>query len=333
MPRVSILLPVRDEERLLPAALKSLARQTMQDWELIAVDDGSSDGTATILARAARKDARIRVLQRPPAGLVAALNHGLAVCRAELVARMDADDICDPRRLELQVAQLEHEPTTTLLACRVRHFPRSAIRGGFLAYEAWQNSLLTHAEIVRDFYVESPFAHPSVVFRRRAVEAVGGYRDMGWAEDYDLWLRLKLAGARFARRPETLLYWRDRADRLSRTGDHCTLAAFRACKVHFLCRDYLAGTDRVTLWGAGKEGKAWRLALAGQGIAVERWIEIDRNKIGQTIHGAPVVDLQQLTAGQGKILITVGAKGARQQIREFAAARGLHEGDDFLCVT
>lgn len=333
MPRVSILLPVRDEERLLPAALKSLARQTMQDWELIAVDDGSSDGTAAILARAARDDARIRVIQRPAAGLVAALNHGLAACRADLVARMDADDICHPRRLELQVAHLESQPDITLGACCVRHIPRPAIRGGLLAYETWQNSLLTHAEIIRDFYVESPFAHPSVVFRRQAVEVVGGYRDMGWAEDYDLWLRLKLAGARFARRPETLLYWRDRPERLSRTAAHCTLAAFRRCKVHFLCRDYLAGVDAVTLWGAGREGKAWRLALADQGIAVKRWIEIDRNKIGQIIHGAPVVGLQQLAAGQGKILIAVGTKGARQQIREFAAARGLDEGIDFLCVT
>ncbi|HYS44172.1 MAG TPA: glycosyltransferase family 2 protein, partial [Geobacteraceae bacterium] len=85
-PPVSILLPVRDEEQLLPAALASLNRQTMTDWELVCVDDGSSDATPSILAEAARRDRRIRLVQTAGKGLVAALNAGLGACRAPLVA-------------------------------------------------------------------------------------------------------------------------------------------------------------------------------------------------------------------------------------------------------
>lgn len=332
-PRVSILLPVRNEERLLPAALTSLQRQTLTDWELVAVDDGSSDATAGILDRAAAGDGRIRVLHRPGEGLVAALNAGLAACRAPLVARMDGDDICHPRRLEQQTAFLDTHPDVTLAACRVRHFPRREVTDGMRAYEAWQNSLMTHDEICRDLFVESPFVHPGVVYRRATVLALGGYRDRGWAEDYDLWLRLAHAGARFARLPETLFFWRDRPGRMTRTDAAYTLAAFRACKAHHLRCGFLADSDAVTLWGAGIEGKAWRQILLAEGVAVRRWIEVDPRKLGQTIHGAPVAGIAALVPGEGKTLVTVGAKGARAQVRAFAQQTGLTEGEDFVCVT
>lgn len=332
-PAVSILLPVRNEERHLPAALASLFRQSFSDWELVAVDDGSTDGTGSLLAEAARRDRRVRLLRRPPEGLVPALNAGLAACRAPLVARMDGDDVCHPRRLERQLAHLSAHPGAGLVACAVRHFPRPQLRGGMAAYEAWQNALIDHDTILRDLFVESPFAHPSVLFRREVVERAGGYRQMGWAEDYDLWLRLARDGVRFARLPEVLLFWRDRPERLSRTAAACSLTAFRACKAHHLRQGFLRETVEVTLWGAGLEGKAWRQALAAEGVRVGRWLEVDRCKIGQRIHGAPVVGIEALRPGDGPVLVTIGARGARAQVRAFAAKAGLVEGVDYLCVT
>lgn len=332
-PAVSILLPVRNEERFLPATLASLARQTLGDWELVVVNDGSSDATGAILDAAAGSDPRIRVLHLPATGLVAALNAGLAACRAPLVARMDGDDICHPRRLEQQRVFLDDQPDVTLVACRVRHVPRRQLTDGMRAYENWQNSLLSHEEITRDLFVESPLTHPSVMFRRDTVLALGGYRDQGWPEDYDLWLRLARAGTRFARLPEVLFFWRDRPERLTRTADEYTLDAFRACKVHHLRQSFLAGPDEVTLWGAGIEGKAWRRALLTEGISVRRWVEVDPRKLGQRIHGAPVVGIERLVQNDGKTLVTVGARGAREQVRAFAAQAGLREGEDFLCVT
>jgi len=332
-PRVSILLAVRNEERFLPAALTSVMHQTLEQWELIAVDDGSCDATGTLLDAAACRDPRIRVLHRPAAGLVPALNSGLQACRAPLVARMDGDDICHPRRLERQVAYLDAHPGTSLVACQVTQVPRQQLSAGMLAYEKWQNSLLDHPQIVRDLYVESPFVHPSVIFRRDPVIQCGAYRDTGWPEDYDLWLRLARAGARFARMPEVLFYWRDRPERFSRRSASCSLEAFRACKAHHLRRTYLAGHTTVTLWGAGIEGKAWRKALLVEGVHVQRWVEVDPRKLGQTIHGAPVVGIDQLRPGDGPTLVTIGAKGARAQVRAFADRRGLVEGVDFLCVT
>jgi len=298
----------------------------------VAVDDGSRDRTLHLLQQAAA-DPRIRVVRRPPSGLVKALNTGLRHCRAPLIARMDGDDICHPRRLELQTQFLRRHTNIGLVATRVRHFPRWRLLDGMRAYEQWQNEALDHESIMRELYVESPFAHPSVMMRRSLLRQAGGYRDMGWAEDYDLWLRLARRGVHFARLPQILLYWRDRPQRLTRTAQNCSAEAFRRCKLHHLQRSFLKDGGAVTLWGAGMEGKAWRRILAPAGVKVARWIEVDRRKIGQTIHGAPVVSIDTLKAGEGPVLVTVGARGARSQIRTWSREKGLKEGRDLIFVT
>ena len=332
-PRLSILLPVRNEERFLPAALDSLYRQTMTSWELVCVDDGSTDATPHILAGAARRDGRIKLLATSGRGLVAALNAGLDACRAPLVARMDGDDVSHPHRLELQSAKMAAEPELGLVACAFRHFPRHQVRMGMHAYETWQNSLDSHGAIMRDLFVESPFVHPSVMYRKECVEAVGGYRERGWPEDYDLWLRLAAAGVRFARLPEVLFFWRERPDRVTRTRPEYSAAAFRACKAHHLRNTFLKDVDGIILAGAGLEGRAWSRTLAREKVRVGLWVDVDPRKIGRFLHGARVVGPADISPADGRMLVTVGTRGARQQIRSWARGAGFGEGEDFLCVT
>jgi glycosyltransferase involved in cell wall biosynthesis len=331
-PRISILMPVRNEAAYLPAALNSLARQTLCSWELVVVDDGSSDETPDILAAAARIDSRIRVISRESGGLVAALNSGLAACRAPLLGRMDGDDICHPRRLELQAAFLDAHPETGLLACTFRHFPRSTLKQGMLAYETWQNTLTDHDLIMRDRFIESPFVHPSIMARRELVENVGGYRDCGWAEDYDLWLRMADAGTRFARLPQTLFFWRDHPERATRTMSEYSAPAFRACKLYALQQGFLRDRRSVIIAGAGLEGRAWQRLLADNGISVSSWVDVDPRKIGRILHGSPVAGTAHLRAAQDRILVAIGVRGAREQFRELVHPLQLKEGLDFICV-
>jgi len=326
-------MAVRNEAPYIEAAVASLQRQTLRDWELVAVDDGSSDATPALLAALARNDARIRVLQRPAAGLVPALNAGLPHCRAGLIARMDGDDISHPRRLQLQADWLERHPQHDVVTCRVRHFPASQISDNLRGYVDWLNSLDDHEAMLRDLFVEAPLVQPSVMLRRQALEQAGGYQDNGWCEDYDLWLRLAQAGARFARLPQLLFFWRDHPQRLTRTSPAFSLAAFRACRLHYLRHGYLKDVAGVTLWGAGQEGKAWRRLLQENGIEVRRWIEVDPRKIGQRIHGAPVDPPEALTPGCGPMLITIGVRAARALVRQRGAELGLVEGVDYVCVT
>jgi glycosyltransferase involved in cell wall biosynthesis len=331
-PLVSILMPVRNEEKFLPAALASIRAQTVSNWELVAVDDGSTDATAAILAAAAA-DPRVKVMQNRGKGLVAALNQGLAACRAPLVARMDGDDVSHPKRLATQLAMMAAGPEIGLVAAAFRHFPRRELKIGMLAYEEWQNALVSHELIMADLFVESPFVHPGVLFRKEPVYGVGGYQDRGWAEDYDLWLRLGQAGVRFARTEQPLLFWRDRPERATRTMAEYTADAFRRCKLHHLQCGFLQGVDEVVLAGAGKEGRAWQRLLAAAGIRVRLWVDVDPKKSGRMLHGAAIVPPQELTPAAGKMLVTVGTRGARAGIREWAAAAGFRELVDFLCVT
>jgi glycosyltransferase involved in cell wall biosynthesis len=332
LPRISILMPVRNEAAFLPAALNSLARQTLREWELVAVDDGSHDETPTILAAAARLDTRIRVIRCEGGGLVAALNSGLEACRAPLLARMDGDDISHPRRLDHQAAYLDTHADTGLVACRFRHFPRTTLKQGMLAYESWQNTLEYHDLIMRDRFIESPFVHPSIMARRSLIADAGGYRDCGWAEDYDLWLRLGESGVRFARLPQTLLFWRDHPERATRTMNEYSAAAFRACKLHYLKLGFLRDERSVIIAGAGLEGRAWQRLLADAGITVSNWVDVDPRKIGRSLHGAPVITTDQLREQCGKILVAIGVRGAREQFRKLAPSLSLQEGLDFICV-
>ena len=331
LPRISILMPVHNEEKYLQAALDSLVRQTLTEWELVVVDDGSTDATPSLLA-AAQADRRIHVIRRSSEGLVAALNAGLAACRSLLVARMDGDDICHPRRLEYQVAYMESNPDVGLVACNFRHFPRTHLKDGMLAYEKWQNSLDCHDQILRDRFVESPFVHPSVVTRRTLINSVGGYRDMGWPEDYDLWLRMAAAGVGFARLPQELFFWRDHPERATRVRDEYAVNAFRACKLHHLLQGYLKNTREVVIAGAGLEGRAWQRLLAASGIRVAQWIDVDQRRIGRILHDAPVASTEHLQARQHKILVAIGVRGAREQFRELVLPIGLKEGLDYLCI-
>ncbi len=332
MPQVSILMPVRNEGHYLQAALDSLYRQTYTQWELITVDDGSSDTTPDILAAAAHHDRRVRVIRRDGGGLVAALNAGLDCCRGPLLARLDGDDISHPRRLERQVAYLDQHPEIGLVASNFRHFPRTGLKQGMIDYEVWQNELSSHSQIIRDLFVESPFVHPSIMTRRTIMEQLGGYMDNNWPEDYDLWLRMAAAKVQFARIPHTLLYWRDHPERATRTMDEYALHAFRACKCHHLLRGFLQDCRDVVIAGAGLEARAWQRLLAAAEVTVSTWLDVDPKKIGRILHNAPVLSPEELQLDGRKMIVAIGVRGAREQFRNVAERRGWQEGIDFVCV-
>ena len=337
MPLVSVLLPCYNAARTLKETLESLSCQTLEDFEVIAVDDGSTDATSSILQEWADVDERIHLIGQAHSGIVTALNAGMQACQSPFIARMDADDLAHPKRLALQVAFLEQHPEIAVVGCRVRGYPPEDVRQGFSIYLDWQNSLLTNEDIRREMFIESPLAHPSVIVRKEWLFKVGGYQEHGWPEDYDLWLRLYLAGAGFAKLPEILLDWREHTARLTRQDSRYSLENFLRAKAYYLVRGPLLERDAVLLWGAGMVGRRLSKHLLRQGAPLKAFVDVDPVKIGRTRRGLPILSPEDLPEWWERspnpvVLAAVGARGARQLIRQRLESYGLREAQDWWSV-
>jgi glycosyltransferase involved in cell wall biosynthesis len=337
MPLVSILMPCYNAIATLAETLENLSIQTLTDFELIAVDDGSADNTLDLLQAWTRRDSRFRVISRPHQGIIPSLNAGLGACQAPYVARMDSDDRSHPERLERQVAYLETHLYVTLVSCLVEGFPKQDLRQGFRIYIDWLNSLVSNEDIRREIFIESPLAHPSVMFRKEAIVGLGGYQEHGWPEDYDLWLRLYLHNASFVKLPQVLFSWREHPERLTRTDSRYSVENFLRAKANYLARGPLDGRDAVLIWGAGMMGRRLGKQLQHQEVPLVAYIDIDPRKIGSTRRGLPILSPEDLLSCWARfdnpvLLAAVGARGARALIRERLGGFGLIEGQDWWGV-
>lgn len=336
-PIVSVLMPCFNVAQTVDEAISSILDQTLRALEVVAVDDGSTDLTGKRLEAWAQRDARVRVLSLPHGGIIAALNAGLAACRASLIARMDADDRAHPERLAKQVVILDRRPDVALVSCLVKGFPPGEIREGFRLYIEWLNSLVDHESINKEIFVESPFVHPSVVIRKEWLERLGGYQEYGWPEDYDLWLRMYLEDGVFAKVPEVLLYWREHPTRLTRTDARYSVENFLRAKAHYICQGPLKDRDAVLIWGAGRMGRRLSKHLLRGGSPIVAFIDIDPKKIGRTRKGRPILSPEALPEWwlrykRPAVLAAVGSRGARELIRKQMNGMGFSEGVDWWAV-
>lgn len=336
-PLVSVVMPVRNGGHALDEALASMRVQTWRSWELIAVDDGSTDDTGARLQGAAAADTRVRVVSLGSVGIVAALNVGLDLARGRFIARMDADDVSHPERLAEQVAFLSAPENASigLVGCLVDFGGRANQAGGFALHVEWLNSLTIAEDIRRSRFIESPLAHPSVMFRRELVHQYGGYVAGDFPEDYELWLRWLAAGVRMAKVPRVLLTWNDPPGRMSRTDPRYAPDTFYRVKAPWIARA-VAGAGRVFVWGAGRHTRKRASYLGGHGLQVAGYIDVDVKKISPALGGSglPVLSYTALPPpGDVVVLSYVSTRGARDFNRGELLARGYVEGRDFfLCA-
>ncbi len=328
-PALSILLPFREAGATLDAAIASIAAQTFSNWELLLIDNGSTDGGPSIATTCAGRDPRIHVIHEPRVGIAHALNTGLTHAQGRYIARMDADDTSHPERLAQQVAYMEAHPEVGVLSTRTTFATTVDKSSGMAWFVHWQNAILTpHDHYVKRF-VDAPVAHPTVLFRRELVERHGGYDTGPVPEDHELWLRWMDAGVRFAKLPEELLIWNDHPQRLSRTHANYSVDAFFATKAIWLAKwlkRKLNGRS-VIITGTSNLCQERAQLLKAQGVTVHAFTDVKP----RVVPGFAFIPHDQLPpAGEAFIVSFISQRGTGDRIAEYLTGRGLVEGEDFI---
>jgi glycosyltransferase involved in cell wall biosynthesis len=329
MTKVSVLLPVRNGEATILSALESLWHQTFPDFEVVVVNDGSTDATLTVLN--ACSDPRLRVVSLPPQGIAAALNAGLAHCQAPLVARMDADDTAQPDRLQKQWLFMQEHPEVDVLATCVAFGGNVATAKGYARYVEATNALLTHEQLWNRRFWDAPLAHPSVMFRKETILATGGYSQEAVPEDYELWLRLFARGCRFAKLPDKLLCWNDHENRLSRIHPNYHKKAFWQLKARFFAcwlRAAFGNTPpAVYLWGETTRKQRSRYLLE-EGVPIAGRIHYTDKPAHED--WLPYTAVPSLT--NSLILVYVSNRTGQLQITNYLEKNGYVEGENYFLM-
>lgn len=332
-PIISVVLPCYNSQQTLETCLQSLAQQTWTDFEVIAVNDGSHDDTAAILQSFARGDMRFRVMTIPHGGVVNAMNAGMVECQGSYIARMDSDDVCLPDRFRLQKDYLDAHPDIGLVGGKVRFGGDSAQCKGYSLYVDWTNTLLTNQQIRRARFVESPFANPSIMFRKDLVSRWGAFYDGPFPEDYEFILRWLGAGVRMAKVEEEVLIWNDPPTRISRTDPRYDPDAFYRIKAKYLA-EALRGrgvSGQVAVLGAGRVSRRRASMLEEYGVRIASWIDIDPAKIDRTYQGRPVRGWHSIGKPGDMFLVSfIGNRGARTKIVDELTAKGWVQGQDYI---
>ncbi|MDH3903231.1 MAG: glycosyltransferase [Xanthomonadales bacterium] len=328
-PLVSVVLPVRNGGRFLEKAVDSILSQTFHDLELLLIDDHSTDNAVSALDRS---DPRLKVITSQGRGVVDASNQGFQLGHGEYVARMDADDISLPERIQSQLDYLNQNPEVSIAGCRVEIFSGTGIQGGLARYENWLNSVSEPEQVHQQIFIESPLPNPGLMFRQNALQRLGGYRNNQWPEDYDLLLRADAMGMQMGKPEPVLLRWREHENRLTHTDPLYQRKKFMQAKSNFLVHERLQGRS-VIIWGAGPTGRLMFDLITAEGGKVKGFIEVHPRRIGGQKRGLPVWSMDKVDSlDDSLLLVAVGAAGARDEIASYLHEHNKLPGQDYLFV-
>lgn len=314
-PLVSIIMAARNTAPWLPDCLESICRQTYPHWELIAVNDRSTDNTKQILEEYSKRDPRIAVYDSPGKRLIPALQEGMRQAGGMLINRMDSDDKMPENKLELLVSHWLKYGRGHVIAGGTRHFvDKGKVGGGFRRYEKWLNEVARTGTHYRQIYKECVIPSHSWIIHRDDLLAAGAFDPEVYPEDYDLCFRFYAQRYSIVGIDHVLHFWRDRSDRISRTWEEYEDNRYFDLKV-----DYFFDLDRdpsrpLVIWGAGKNGKDLMKLIKPREQHV-LWACDNLRKIGKSIYGIKMRstgDIPKLENPQ--ILIAVSSDNDRKEI-------------------
>ena len=329
-PLVSILMAVKDTEPYLPDCLDSIITQTYPHWELIAVNDHSSDRSPEILLQYATQDARIHVYDSERPSLIPALQLAYRHCSGSLINRMDSDDRMPYDKLQVLVDAWQPHGQGTVIGGGTEHFvDEGEVGGGFRRYERWLNDIARRSVHYEEIYRECVIPSHSWLIHRDDLDRVGAFGPEVYPEDYDLCFRFYRHQLKVVGLDKVLHYWRDRSDRISRTWE-----CYRDNRYFDLKLRYFYELDRdrsrpLVLWGGGRNGKD----MAKRLLAYEdnfHWVCDNPRKIGKDVYGVRMESYDVIsTLDRPQIMVVVTSPDGKQVIRQQLVNWGKRAVEDY----
>ncbi len=315
--KVSILIPVKNTEAYLAQCIQSILDQTFPYWEVLAVDDHSTDSCLHILTSYAQGDARIKVYKNQGNGIIDALRTAFSMATGTLITRMDSDDRMASHKLEVMVHNLENTGPGHLALGKVKYFSAKKLGKGYKSYEKWLNSLTEEADNYTEIYKECVIPSPCWMVYKTDLDLVGAFTPNRYPEDYDLAFRFYQHGIKCIASSEILHHWRDYEQRTSRTHEHYAENSFLHLKLHYFLKLDHHKERPLLLWGAGKKGKRIAKRLISRHISFG-WLCNNSNKIGKVIYGKTMQHYKCLeNYKDAQIIVTIANKEAQEFIRDY----------------
>ncbi|MDN5213591.1 glycosyltransferase family 2 protein [Fulvivirgaceae bacterium BMA12] len=317
-PLVSIIMTTRNAEKFLQATLDSIISQSYRHWELIVVNNQSTDKTFAILNNYATKDARIKVFTNPGVPeIIPGLQYGFSQSSGSFITRMDSDDLMTPNKLKILVnLLLENGPGHVVTGC-VRHFSDEKVLQGFRRYDAWINRVMRSGSHYREIYRECVIPSSCWMVHRQDFMQCGAFGQMVYPEDYNLCFRFYSGNMKIVASNEVLHLWREHTGRISKTDDRYKDQLYYDLKLSFFVKLDLDKNANLIVWGAGKKGKKLATKLQRMGLSFG-WVCNNEKKIGHNIYGTLI--------NHPELLIKPGAR----QVLVAVSAREKDDIDDFL---
>ncbi|MDO6491588.1 MULTISPECIES: glycosyltransferase family 2 protein [unclassified Cellulophaga] len=282
-PLVSILIPFKNVEAFLDECINSIISQTYTNWEILAINDHSTDSSASILENYAKKDSRIKTTLNNGQGIIKALQLAYKLSNGTYITRMDSDDIMLPNKIEIMLSSLLKNGTKHIAVGKVKYFAKNGVNDGYKKYEEWLNQLTTTGDNYSEIYKECVIPSPCWMVHKSDFDAVGGFEPNTYPEDYDLAFRFYKHKIECIPCNTILHKWRDYSTRTSRTSEHYAQNYFLELKLNYFLEIEYLQTNTLVIWGAGKKGKEIAKKLIEKNIPF-LWVCNNQQKIGKDIY-------------------------------------------------
>ena len=329
-PLISILTPFKNTSKYLPECIESILNQSYANWELLIIDDNSTDNSSNIVHTYAINDNRIRCFQNDGIGIISALRLAFKLSNGSYITRMDSDDIMYPHKLEIMLNDLQRNGKQHIALGKVKYFSDTGLGDGYARYETWLNSLTSQGSNYSEIYKECVIPSPCWMIHREDLINCNAFNPDIYPEDYDLAFRFYKQNIKCIPSQHDLHHWRDYSTRTSRIDSNYAENHFLELKINYFLELHYNVSRPLTIWGAGQKGKTLAKLLTVNNIPFY-WICGNPKKIGKQIYDIHLYNFDYLNQlQQPQCIVSVANEESQLEISNYFKSQNMQSMLDYF---